>query len=59
VGDASDQTEIMVHEMLHNYAGLGDVDLANALHLTIPPGDQPEYLRASSAISSWLDNNCP
>ncbi|MEK6406231.1 MAG: RHS repeat-associated core domain-containing protein [Acidobacteriota bacterium] len=57
--DAKGQDLLLVHEILHSYTGLDDVDLATALHLSIAAGDEPQYIRASRAIGNWLGSGCP
>jgi hypothetical protein len=44
----------LLHEVLHTYTGLNDINLAGALGL----GAFKSISAASSAITGYLDNNC-
>jgi hypothetical protein len=53
------QNITLVHELLHYYHGLGDVDLAGFLGIPARFGPMVDRLGASSAISRWLQAGCP
>jgi RHS repeat-associated protein len=51
----ADQNLTLIHEALHSYTGLGDVDLATKLGL----GSFDNPLAAGTAIQNYLKSNCP